>query len=149
MQERFKVGDKVYKPKGYQFDGTIVSVFKNLKGETRLVAEMDGNGMLHIFNESQLEPSAYTTPTEIILQNEWDWKGHKYNSTYSSPIHIYTKKIRKKVCVLEYDSGVNILTGYTMTDKTVYTEGGALEQKFSLKSFDHRILNDLELNTNW
>jgi hypothetical protein len=51
--------------------------------------------------------------------------------------------------VLEYDSGVNILTGYTITDKTVYTEGGALEQKFSLKSFDHRILNDLELNTNW
>jgi hypothetical protein len=97
MQERFKVGDKVYKPKGYQFDGTIVSVFKNLKGETRLVAEMDVNGMLHIFNESQLEPSAYTTPTEIILQNEWDWNGHKYNSTYSSPIHIYSYKNFRKL----------------------------------------------------
>lgn len=52
---KFTVGDKVYKPKGYLFEGTVVSVFKNTKGETRLVVEMEYNGMLHIFNESQLE----------------------------------------------------------------------------------------------
>lgn len=55
MEGKFKEGDKVYKPKGYTFDGIIVSVFKNTKGETRLVAELEGNGMLHIFSESQLE----------------------------------------------------------------------------------------------
>jgi hypothetical protein len=52
---KFKVGDKVYKPKGYQFPGVVVSIFQTTKGETRIVAEMRDNGMLHIFNESQLE----------------------------------------------------------------------------------------------
>jgi hypothetical protein len=52
---KFKVGDKVYKPKGYKFPGIVVSIFKTTSGETRIVAEMRDNGMLHIFNESQLE----------------------------------------------------------------------------------------------
>jgi len=52
---KFKIGDRVFKPKGYQFPGTIVSIFQTTKGETRIVAEMRDNGMLHIFNESQLE----------------------------------------------------------------------------------------------
>jgi len=52
---KFKIGDLVFKPKGYQFPGTIVSIFQTTKGETRIVAEMRDNGMLHIFNESQLE----------------------------------------------------------------------------------------------
>lgn len=50
-----KIGDKIRKPKGYAFNGTIRSVFENSKGETRIVAELDGNGMLHIFSPSQLE----------------------------------------------------------------------------------------------
>lgn len=57
-----KVGDKVKKPKGYEFFGTVVSVFKTTKGETRIVAEMEDNGSLHIFNEKQLE---ILTPEEI------------------------------------------------------------------------------------
>ncbi len=52
---KFKVGDKVYKPKGYKFPGIVVAIFKTTSGETRIVAEMRDNGMLHIFNESQLE----------------------------------------------------------------------------------------------
>lgn len=52
---KFKVGDKAYKPKGYKFPCTIVSVFHNTSGDVRLVAELDGYGMLHIFNENQLE----------------------------------------------------------------------------------------------
>lgn len=52
---KFKVGDKAYKPKGYKFPCTIVSVFHNTNGDVRLVAELDGYGMLHIFNENQLE----------------------------------------------------------------------------------------------
>lgn len=56
MEEpKFKVGDKAYKPKGYKFDCIIVSVFKNTKGQIRIVGEMEGNDMLHIFNEKQLE----------------------------------------------------------------------------------------------
>jgi len=50
-----KTGDKIRKLKGYEFNGTIRSVFENSKGETRIVAELDGNGMLHIFSPSQLE----------------------------------------------------------------------------------------------
>jgi hypothetical protein len=52
---KFQVGDLAYKPKGYAFPCTIVSVFKNTKGEIRLVAEMEEYGLLHIFNENQLE----------------------------------------------------------------------------------------------
>jgi hypothetical protein len=52
---KFKVGDKVYKPKGYKFPGTVVAVFTTTSGDIRIVAEMDDNGMLHIFNENQLE----------------------------------------------------------------------------------------------
>jgi hypothetical protein len=52
---KFKVGDKAWKPKGYKFPCTIVSVFTTVAGEVRVVAEMDEYGMLHIFNESQLE----------------------------------------------------------------------------------------------
>jgi hypothetical protein len=51
----FKIGDKVKKPKGYAFDGIIVSIFENTKGELRIVAELENNGMLHIFSPTQLE----------------------------------------------------------------------------------------------
>ena len=52
---KFKVGDKAYKPKGYKFPCTVVSVFETTNGETRVVGEMDEYGLLHIFNEGQLE----------------------------------------------------------------------------------------------
>ena len=55
LDPKFKIGDKVKKPKGYAFDGIIVSIFQTTKGETRIVAELENNGMLHIFNENQLE----------------------------------------------------------------------------------------------
>lgn len=52
---KFKVGDKAIKTKGYSFPCTIVSVFKTKKGDIRIVGEMDNYGLLHIFNEDQLE----------------------------------------------------------------------------------------------
>lgn len=52
--EKFKIGDKVVKPKGYKFNSTIVAVFKTTKNEVRVVAE-NKDGLLHIFNESNLE----------------------------------------------------------------------------------------------
>lgn len=55
MSTKFKVGDRVYKPKGYKFPGIVVSVFETTSSEIRIVAEMEDNGMLHIFNENQLE----------------------------------------------------------------------------------------------
>ena len=51
---KFKVGDRACKPKGYKFDSVIVSVFTTTGGETRIVAE-NGEGLLYIFNESNLE----------------------------------------------------------------------------------------------
>lgn len=54
-EPKFKVGDKAHKPKGYKFPCTIVSVFTTVKGDIRVVAEMDDYGLLHIFNEQQLE----------------------------------------------------------------------------------------------
>jgi hypothetical protein len=54
-ETKFKVGDKAHKPKGYKFPCTIVSVFETVAGNVRVVAEMDDYGLLHIFNEDQLE----------------------------------------------------------------------------------------------
>ncbi|MCP4182299.1 MAG: hypothetical protein GY761_03145 [Hyphomicrobiales bacterium] len=52
----FEEGDKVRKPKGYSFDGVIVSVFQTLSGNRRYVVEHETiTGMLHIFNGGQLE----------------------------------------------------------------------------------------------
>lgn len=54
-ETKFKVGDKAHKVKGYKFPCTIVSVFETTAGNVRVVAEMDEYGLLHIFNEEQLE----------------------------------------------------------------------------------------------
>jgi hypothetical protein len=54
MNTKFKVGDRVTKPTGYGFPGTVVSVFNTLNGQTRYVVEMDQFHLLHIFNEDQL-----------------------------------------------------------------------------------------------
>jgi len=51
---KFKVGDKVDKITGYNFPGTVVSVFTTTTGKIRLVVEMDNFGLLHIFNEEGL-----------------------------------------------------------------------------------------------
>ena len=53
--KKFSVGDRVYKPVGYAFPGIVVSTFPTTSGSWRVVAELEGNGMLHIFSESQLE----------------------------------------------------------------------------------------------
>ena len=55
MENEFKVGDRVNKLKGYEFPGTVVSVFVTTAGETRLVVEMDNYCLLHIFNPNQLK----------------------------------------------------------------------------------------------
>jgi hypothetical protein len=52
---KFKVGDKAVKVSGYKFPCTIVSVFETIEGNIRVVGEMDEFGLLHIFNEDQLE----------------------------------------------------------------------------------------------
>jgi hypothetical protein len=54
-ETKFKVGDKAHKPKGYKFPCTIVGVFETIAGEVRVIGEMDEYGLLHIFNETQLE----------------------------------------------------------------------------------------------
>lgn len=57
-----KIGTKVQKSKGYFFKGEVRSIFTNSKGETRVVVEETtfsrtekNGGMLHIFNQKQLE----------------------------------------------------------------------------------------------
>jgi len=63
-QTKFRVGDKAHKTKGYKFPCTIVGVFETIKGEIRVVGEMDEYGLLHIFNEDQLDH--YPQKTEEI-----------------------------------------------------------------------------------
>ena len=66
---KFKIGDKAIKVKGYDFPCTIVSVFKTKAGNVRVVGEMDNYGLLHIFNEGQLEHPELDQE-EMIKKNE-------------------------------------------------------------------------------
>lgn len=51
----FQVGDEVEKTAGdYRYRGTVVVIFRKLNGVERLVVE-NGDGMLFIFNDRQLE----------------------------------------------------------------------------------------------
>ena len=65
---KFKVGDKAFKPKGYKYPCTIVSVFETTSGEVRIVGELDDYKMLHIFNETQLEHKKLPWPKK---KNHW------------------------------------------------------------------------------
>jgi hypothetical protein len=52
---KFRVGDRVLKDSGdYRYEGEVVAVFTKRSGAVRLVVEND-DGMLFIFNESQLK----------------------------------------------------------------------------------------------
>lgn len=56
--EPLQVGDKVQKIKGYEWPGVVVSVFENLKGQTRIVVECtvpEVAGALHIYSPEQLK----------------------------------------------------------------------------------------------
>ena len=58
MTAKFKIGDRVRKRSGYEYPGFVVSVFTNGARAVRYVIEADHpafSGMLHIFNEEQLE----------------------------------------------------------------------------------------------
>ena len=50
---KFKVGDRIYKLKGYKFEGSIRAVFHKEDGAVRVVAE-NGDGILHIYSEDNL-----------------------------------------------------------------------------------------------
>jgi len=52
-----KIGTTVEKSKGYRYPGIIIGVVNKLNGQVRYVVECTAKGaegMLHIFNESQL-----------------------------------------------------------------------------------------------
>lgn len=52
----FGVGAEVWKPKGYPFEGTVVSAFRTIGGDRRYVVESKlSPQLLHIFNANQLE----------------------------------------------------------------------------------------------
>lgn len=57
-KSKFNVGDHVVKISGYPFPGVVVSAFLTLSGQWRYVVECvvpEVSGMLHIYNEKQLE----------------------------------------------------------------------------------------------
>jgi hypothetical protein len=56
-EQKFKVGDRVRKTGGtYQAEGYIVGIAVTTTGQVRYVFEFETfPGMLHIFNEAQLE----------------------------------------------------------------------------------------------
>lgn len=61
MMSKYRIGQTVNKKTGYKYPGIVVSVFDTTIGATRYVVEATGqeySGMLHIFNEDQLEESA-------------------------------------------------------------------------------------------
>jgi hypothetical protein len=91
---KFKIGDKVFKPKGYKFPGTVVSIFKTTGGDIRIVAEMSDNGMLHIFNENQLD-LIYETVVDNIPECERVAKSMLNNTILNK--HLTLDEAKEKV----------------------------------------------------
>lgn len=59
-----EVGDRVYKPKGYPFPGTVVARFTTIDGALRFVVEcITLPGLLHIYSLDQLELLKAKEPT--------------------------------------------------------------------------------------
>jgi hypothetical protein len=101
----FKIGDKVRKPKGYAFDGIIVSIFENTSGEIRIVAELEGNGMLHIFSPSQLELRQLLAEDYFKLHQEMENKQEtlkKVEENIDREEWIHFFKNNSKEEILEY-----------------------------------------------
>jgi len=67
----FEVGDRVTKPKGYPFPGTVRAVFKTRSGETRVVVENDCGDLLHIFNTKQVEHEKICTCPMASPTQRW------------------------------------------------------------------------------
>lgn len=68
---KFVIGAPVHKPTGYNYEGTIQSVFTNTAGEIRYVVEnTQSAGMLHIFNEGQLAHGTYADAEKYAEQRE-------------------------------------------------------------------------------
>lgn len=58
MKRAFCLGDRVRKCVGYSYPGVVIGVVKTLDGFFRYVVEADHpdfKGMLHIYNDDQLE----------------------------------------------------------------------------------------------
>lgn len=54
----YRVGDKVVKPRGYAFPGTVVAAFMVAGGQRYVIESELAPGMLHIFSPSQLAIAA-------------------------------------------------------------------------------------------
>lgn len=76
---KFKVGDRVNKVKGeYQFPGILVANFRNTKGHKRVVVELDELGLLHIYNEGQLEKvDDEVTLKRTVCNDRTDWDDYE------------------------------------------------------------------------
>lgn len=67
VKSKFNIGDKVIKPRGYQFPGTVVAVFHVHSGEWRYVVEnILALGLLHIYSGKQLEK----VKTTVIMKRK-------------------------------------------------------------------------------
>lgn len=58
-----QVGQVVTKPSGYRFDGVVVMAGETLAGKRRVVVD-NGDGLLHIFAETQMQ--AADDPAEVV-----------------------------------------------------------------------------------
>lgn len=84
-----KTGDLVSKKSGYKYIGYIVADFKKTTGERRLVVECINTGMLHVFNESNLEPAKEGLHRNQEQGNEEVFFVHLGGTLYVLPSSVY------------------------------------------------------------
>ena len=111
---KFKIGDRAWKPNGYEFPCTIVSIFETCAGEIRLVGEMDHFGLLHIFNENQLEPTIIEDKSTFIVTDK-----EKSTIAWNKLLESY-QKFKEKPSVIEgrstYEGGFDSSTWLSTVD---------------------------------
>jgi hypothetical protein len=106
-ETKFKVGDKAHKPKGYKFPCTIVGVFETIAGEVRVIGEMDEYGLLHIFNENQLEHYNEEQPDLLNEVYENYWRKVSVNNEEDCLVKQEEGSLLKEVRVLYQQEFIN------------------------------------------
>lgn len=92
----FEVGQPVTKPKGYRFNGVVKAIWwEDEASDWRLVVK-NGDGLMHIFNPSQLAP-AMAKPEEAQIRPLLDLNPWNVEVFQASPMqcHMHHEKLRE------------------------------------------------------
>lgn len=88
-----KTGDLVSKKSGYKYVGYIVADFTKTTGERRLVVECKNTGMLHVFNEDNLELFTEEEQENLELSTDEEQENEVFFAEVKGTYYLIPRKL--------------------------------------------------------